>query len=199
MLFTVGTTFTSAHSASRDIAIPSASETREGVNFHAFSRPMQIDKHTTFSDSFTIGNTWAGHEGAGITSLATLSLDHTFTGAGSLNFTYDLALQPGTFYDSTGKHRLSATYTVSKSKKITVSIFGSTYLDSPDSSILGDISYRLDKQWRLMGAATLERFNDLSYTDFEMRVGRQIGARELQLTYSTYLKRISLDFTATRF
>ncbi len=199
MLYTVGTTFLSAHSQSLDPNIPGASETREGINFHTFSRPIQLDKHTTFTNSFTLGNTWAGHEGSGVTSLATLALDHSINRGGSLNVTYDLVIQPGTFYDTSGRHRISASYTYSRGKRMSLTVFGSGYLDSTNASLLADLTYRLDSHWRVLGSATLERFSDLSYKDFEMTLGRRIGTRELQLTYSTYLRRISFDFTATRF
>ena len=199
MLYTVGTTFLSAHDQSLDTTVQTASETREGVNVHIFSRPILVDKHTTFTDSVTVGNTWAGHEGAGLTSLATLALDRTLGGGGSMNLTYDLVYQPNTFIDSSGRHRVSASYTYNKSKKLSITVFGSGYLDTADDSLLADITYRLDARWRLIGQATLEKESGLSYTDYEMTIGRRFGARELQLTYSTYLKRISVDFTATRF
>jgi Bacterial Ig-like domain (group 1) len=200
MLYTVGTTFLSAHSQSANVAlVPTGSETREGLNFHAFSRPIPVDKHTQFTSSFTVGNTWAGHEGSGVTSQATLALDHSFNKAGNLNFSYDLMVQPGSFYDSQGKHRLSTSYNFSQSKNFSLSVFGSAYVDTSDRSLLADMTYKLDKNWRLMGAATLQKYNDLSYTDFEVMIGRRLGAREMQLAYSTYLKRISVDYTATRF
>ena len=199
LLYTIGTTFLSAHDQSLDSDIQSASETREGINLHVFSRPLQLNKTTTFTDSITVGNTWAGHEGEGLTSLATLALDHQLRGGGTVNLTYDLVYQPASFIDTTGRHRLSASYTYNKSKKLSITIFGSAYLDYNDSSLLADITYRVNGRWRLIGQATLESDDGLTYTDYELTLGRRIGARELQLTYSTFLKRISLDFTATRF
>jgi hypothetical protein len=199
LLYTVGTTFLSAHSQSLDTDIQQASETREGVNLHVFSKPFQVDKQTTFTESVTVGNTWAGHEGEGVTSLATLALDRKLTGGGTLDLTYDLVYQPSSFIDTTGRHRLSASYTYSKSKKLSITVFGSGYLDYHDSSLLADVTYRLDSRWRLLGQATLESDDGLTYTDYELTVGRRFGAREVQFTYSTFLKRISLDFTATRF
>ena len=195
----MGTTFLSAHSASRDTSIPTASQTREGFKFHAFSRPIVIDKQTSLNESVTLGNTWAGHEGAGFTSMATLGVDHSFKRAGSLNLTYDLVVQPDTFIGSGGEHRFSASYSYNQLKKITFTVFGSAYADSANSSMLADLAYRLNPQWRIISAATLERYNNLTYTDYELTLGRRIGARELELTYSTYLKRLSLDYTATRF
>ena len=78
-------------------------------------------------------------------------------------------------------------------------IFGTAYLDSTDSSIFGDLIYKLDDRWRVLGGLTWQRFSTDSYRDLQVTLGRRIGARELQLTYSTFLHKVSLDFTATRF
>jgi hypothetical protein len=108
-------------------------------------------------------------------------------------------VQPEAFYETTGMHRISVTYNVGGTKRFSMQLFGSAYLDAQNNSLLADLSYRLSSQWRILGLVTVERYGDLSYTDFELTVGRRIGARELQLTYSTYLKRFSIDFMATRF
>jgi hypothetical protein len=199
MLYTVGTTFLSAHDQTNDVDIQQASETREGLNIHVFSRPLQVGKQTTFTDSFTLGNTWAGHEGEGVVALATLALDRRLSNGATFNLTYDLNYQPSTFIDTFGRNRLSASYIYNKSKKLTLTVFASGYLDYNDSSLLADIAYRINNRWRILGQATLESDDGLTYTDYELTIGHRFGARELQLTYSTYLKRISLDFTATRF
>lgn len=200
MVYTVGATFDTTHNQSADqTVIPNLTQTQYGLNFHAFSKPIAIDPRTSFTDSFTLGNTWAGSYGEGFTGLATLQLNRSLPGGGAFNLTYDLLIQPEALYDETGRHRISAAYNISKIKRLTLQFFGSIYLDAPNSSILGDMTYRLSSLWRIMGLATVERYGALSYTDFELTVGRRIGARELQFTYSTYLKRFSVNFTATSF
>ena len=42
----------------------------------------------------------------------------------------------------------------------------------------------------------MQRFGEDSFRDLQFTIGRRIGARELQLTYSTYNHRISFDMTA---
>ena len=79
------------------------------------------------------------------------------------------------------------------------SFFGSAFLDAPDASFLADVSYRIDNDWRVLSAVTLQRFSSQKFQDIQLTIGRRIGARELQLTYSTFNKRVSLDLTATRF
>ncbi|HEV2472274.1 MAG TPA: hypothetical protein VGS41_06390, partial [Chthonomonadales bacterium] len=171
----------------------------EGVTMRAFTQPLPLDKRTTLTNSFTIGNTWNSVGTSGPVALATLSLDHTFPGGGALTASYDFVHQPIDLFNVGGQHRLSLTYSLAASKKVQVSFFSSSFLDAPQSSVLGDVAYVLNKNWRVLFSATLQRFNQESFNDLELTLGRRIGARELQLTYSTYRNRISLDFTTTRF
>ena len=134
-----------------------------------------------------------------MSTLASLALDHTIPGGGNINLSYDFVTRPASQLVSNGKHRISLTYGLSAGKRFEATFFGSAFLDQSDASFLADVSYKLDRNWRLIAGATLQQFAGESYRDLEFTVGHRIGARELQLTYSTLLKRISLDFTATRF
>src|SRR5262249_43017507 len=145
--YTIGTTYASGSTVSRDTAIPSFAETTEGVNLRAFTRPIRVDSRTTFTNSYTVGHVWSNRGATGLTGLATLSLDRTLPGGGSVNLTYDFVTQPGSILTSSGKHRLSASYLFSGRKRFQATIFGSAYLDAPDASILADLSYRLDSHW----------------------------------------------------
>jgi hypothetical protein len=197
--YTIGTTYATGSTISKEKAIPSFSETTEQVNLRAFTRPIKLDSRTTFTNSYTVGHIWSNRGATGLTALATLGLDHTLPGGGVLNLTYDYVTQPGSILTSSGKHRVSATYNFASRKRFQAAIFGSAYLDAPDASILADFSYRLDSHWRFLASATLQKFNNQSFNDLEFTIGRRIGAREFQLTYSTFNKRISFDLTATRF
>ncbi len=199
-LYTLGTNISTGSSTSKDALVGNTSETTEDVIFRAFTRPIPIDKRTTLTNSFSLGNVWSsGTALSGASSLATLALDHTFAHGGAVNLTYDYVAQPGGLYISSGKHRLSVNYNVATNRKIEVVLFGSTFLDSSDSSVLADLSYRLDKQWRLLTGVTLQKYGGESYRDVQFTLGRRIGTRELQFTYSTLNRRLSLDLTATRF
>lgn len=197
--FTMGTTLTTTNTQSHDTTISAYEEATEGVNLRAFTRPLILDKRTTLVNSLTVGQQWSdkGHNGA--TTQATIAMDRTLQGGGSLNLTYDYLTQPTGALVSDGKHRLSGTYALLLRKRFQVRISGSTYLDVPDSGVLADLSYKIDNHWRFLGSATLQRFGATSYQDLEFTLGNRIGARELQLTYSTFTHRISFDLTATRF
>ncbi len=197
--YSIGTNYTTGQTRTNLAGIANYNQTTENATMRIFSRPILLDKRTTFNNSFTFGHIWSDTGGTGLTTLATLSLDHTLAGGGGLNLTYDFVNQPRSIFNANGRHRLSATFSTQGNKRFQAFIFGSAYIDAPEASILGDISYRLDSRWRLIGAATLQRFENQSYNDIEFIVGRRIGARELQLAYSTLTKRFSFDFTATRF
>jgi hypothetical protein len=198
-LYTLGSTMSVVNSRSSDPEFGSYNERTNNVTLRAFSRPMRIDTRTTLTNSFTVGNQWTSLGRNGFTALATLALDHTFSGGGTVGLTYDLVQQPAGQFVASGNHRIGLTYNLFNTKKMQASFFGSAYVDSPDASFLADFIYRLDDNWRLMSAITLQRFAQQSFQDLQFTIGRRIGARELQLTYSTFNRRISIDLTATRF
>jgi hypothetical protein len=197
--YTFGTNYTTGQTRTGLSDVKNYNQTSENATMRIFSKPVLLDKRTTFSNSFTFGHTWSDTGGTGLSALATLTLDHTLPGGGAINLTYDYVNQPRSVFSANGRQRLSATFTTQSNKRFQAFAFGSAYLDAPEASILADVSYKLDSRWRLIGAITLQRFEDQSYNDIEFIIGRRIGARELQLAYSTQTKRISFDFTATRF
>ncbi|HLK57058.1 MAG TPA: Ig-like domain-containing protein [Chthonomonadaceae bacterium] len=199
LMWTVGTNVNNTVSHSETLLNGLGSQTYQSVTFRTFTRPIAIDQHTTLSNSMSLGQVWGGSNGSGGSALLTTSLDRTLKGGGSLNLTYDYVSQPTGLFLSSGKHRLSGAFNYMGIKRLQMSVIGSTLLDANESSLLADVAYRLDSHWRLLGSATLDRADGQSYTDFEFTVGRRIGAREFQLTYSTLLRRISFDMTATRF
>jgi hypothetical protein len=201
LMYTLGGTFSAQAYNYSDPTVGAQTGVSSGVNIRTFTRPLTLNTRTTLTNSFTLGQQWNSYGGTGLAALATLSLDNTLPHAmGAFNLTYDFVNRPpGSLTSSSGKHRLSLTYTVATKKRFQVTLFGSAFLDSQDSSLLGDMVYRLDKNWRLLGTVTMQRFDGDTYNDIEFTLGRRIGTREVQLTYSTSLHRISIDFTATRF
>lgn len=199
LLYTLGTNISSARATSTDAEFGALSETTQATTFRAFSRPTRLDDRTNLTGSFSFGQIWSDSGRNGLTALATLALDHTVPGGGTLSLTYDLVKQPRGQFISEGSHRLGLTYSVVKNRRFELSLFGSAYLDAPDASFFADATYVLDRNWRFMTSAALQSFQGQSFQDIQFTLGRRIGARELQLTYSTFFKRISLDLTATRF
>lgn len=197
--YTFGANYIGGAIHSTDPTVGSLSETTESLTFKAAARPRLLDKRTTFSNSFTIGHIWSNQGRNGLSTLASFSLDRTISGGSSLNLAYDYVDQPGGLLVASGKHRVGLTYSASAGKRFSMLIYGSGYLDTNESSLLGDVTYRLNNYWRLITSATLQKYQGQSYNDIEFTIGRRIGARELQFTYSTLYQRVSLDLTATRF
>ena len=198
MLYTFGTNLTNG-SATLSSGGNSYSESTQNINLRAFSKPIPLDKRWTLSHSYTFGQTFTNYGESGITTAASFSLDHVMQKGGTFNFTYDFLNAPASNFGVVGHHRIGVNYNISSSKRTQISIFGSAFADTPQSSILLDMVYRFNGDWRTIVTGTFQKFDGQSFNDLQLTLGRRIGARELQLTYSTFLKRISLDLTATRF
>ena len=197
--YVVSTSYADSRLTGHDPLSTPFHDTSEQASLRAYTRPLRIDKRTTLINSFTTGYLWDGSANTGIMGLATLSLDHTLSGGGGINLTYDFVTRPERVIDTGGKHRMSLTYNVTNNKHFQLSLFGTTYLDAQNASFLADAAYRLNKDWRLLTSATLQTYAGQNYSDLEFTVGRRIGAREVQLTYSTFNHRLSFDLTATKF
>ncbi|MDE2125692.1 MAG: hypothetical protein KGJ62_03800 [Armatimonadetes bacterium] len=198
LLYTLGTTFSDGHVLA-GTGVQSFGETSEGVNLRVFSHPLLLGSRTSLNDSFSVGQSFGSGGTSGFTGLATLGLDQTFKGGGTMTLTYDFVTQPSGLFNTDGHHRVGATYNFATGKRVQALLVASTYLDAADSSVLGDFIYRIDPNYRLLFSATMQRFEGETYNDVEFTFGRRIGARELELTYSTFLKRVSVNFTATSF
>ena len=59
------------------MGVTNYNETTENATMRIFSRPIPLDKRTTFNNSFTFGHTWSDTGGTGPTALATLALSNT--------------------------------------------------------------------------------------------------------------------------
>ena len=195
--YVLGTRFSSGYSRMAGSLIPVNNASSEELTFRTFTRPFILDKRTTLISSLTLGHVWSSSQFTGNTGLATVSLDRTLSRGDSINLTYDYMSSPTTVLDLGGKNRISLTYQLNPSKRLQVSMFGSSFLDGPSASFLADAAYRINNDWRLMMSTTLQNDAYGSYKDVEFTIGRRVGARELQLTYSTYSKRIYFDFTST--
>ncbi|CCW36405.1 organic solvent tolerance protein OstA [Chthonomonas calidirosea] len=196
--YVFGTRYSSNYFRSSGSLASLSNASSEEITWRTFpAMPMLLDRRTTLNVSFTLGHMWTTNHLTGFTSQISLGLDRTLPNGGDINFGYDFLSTPNPAYNEDGKHRVSITYQVGRSKHFALGLSGTAFLDSPSASFLADAVYRLDSRWRLLASATLQHGNFLNYQDFELTIGRRIGARELQLTYSTYTKRIYIDLTST--
>lgn len=196
MMYVFGTDFSSGRTDSTGLATSDSTQT---LTARAFTRPILLDRRTTLNNSFTVGQLWSSGGSSGMIGLASLSLDHTAPGGHVMTMTYDFVMRPNTSSETFGNHRVGVSYSLTSKKRFQATLFGSTFLDAKASSLFADAVYRLDGRWRILTSVTLQTFGSDSYNDIQFTIGRRVGARELQLTYSTYNKRLSFDMTATRF
>ncbi len=174
-------------------------ESTNNLRFRAFSRPMNLSKTVSLSQSYSVGQTFTTLGNSGLSETATLSMDYNAPKGGALGLSYDYIKQPTGPFTATGNHRLGINYNLSATKRLQVSLFGSTYLDTTEGTTLIDLVYKLSPDWRVFLGGTFQSFQGQSFDDLQLTLGRRLGAREIQLTYSTFLKRLSIDLTATRF
>jgi hypothetical protein len=218
--FTVGTHFTSEHDANptttttttstltttqqavqQGIPLPlstAISETSQDATIRAFTHQLHLDLRTTMSASFTFGHVWSKADASGQEGIGELALNRSMGGGATLGLNYSYRSEPTGLTGAEGKHLVSLNYGVAISKRLQFTLYGSSYLDIVSTSLLSDLAYRINTDWRLLTATTFQTYSGVNYTDLELTLGRRIGSRELQLTYSTYLHRISFDLTATR-
>ena len=199
LMYTLGTTLTNSRIRSQDALVGAYNTNTEQVTLRTFTRPRQLDARTTLSNSFSVGQLWQSNGGNGLATAASVSLDRQMPGGATLGLNYDFLNQPAATDVPTGHHRLGLSYNFNRGKRFDASIFGSVYADAPDATLYADMSYRVTKDWRLLFSGTYSNYSSGTFHDLQFTLGRRIGARELQLNYSTYNRRISFDLTATRF
>jgi hypothetical protein len=214
LYFTLGTRFTTEHYSTGSANLtaqqqaiqqglplpltPAISETSQEATMRTFIRPIMLDPRTTFTGSLTLGQVWSKANATGSEGIGELALTRTYKSGATMGLNYSYRSLPGGLTGPTGKHLVSLNYNVSVAKRLQVTLYGSSYLDYNNTSMLADMAYRINNNWRLLSAATFQTYSGQNYKDLEFTLGRRIGARELELTYSTYLHRFSVDLTATR-
>lgn len=169
----------------------------EGIQTRFFSKPLSLDKSTTITNYLTVGHLWSNQGNSGNTMIASLAANKTFKGA-NLQLTYDYTKQP-LFVAEGGNHRVTANFLASAGTKWNVYLLGSTLLDGPNSSMLGELNYMFAPRWRMLFSATAQKFSTGNYQDFELGLGRNIGGREVVLSYGTFTHRWYFDLQASRF
>ncbi|MBC7529544.1 MAG: hypothetical protein H7308_18610 [Chthonomonadaceae bacterium] len=199
LMYTLGSTLTTSNIRSQDAIIGTRNQNTEQLTLRTYARPRQLDPRTTLSNSFTVGQVWQSRGQSGIASTASVTLDRLINGGGTLGLSYDFVNQPSGDFVPIGHHRFGMSYNVNKGRRFDATVFGSLYADSTDATLYADMSYRLTKDWRFLFSGTYSNYDTGSFRDLQFTIGRRIGARELQFTYSTFNKRISFDLTATRF
>ena len=95
-----------------------------------------------------------------------------------------------------GEHRLSAQAFYNKGN-LNITMFGARSLDLERSSLFGDLSYRVSKQWRLTSSYTYDNYITETFLDYTFGFGYRLGWREVGLIWSAQTQRIGLQLLGT--
>ncbi len=170
----------------------------QGIQARFFSTAFRVDKNTTLTNYITVGQLWTNRGHSGTSALASVTAIHSLRGGGNLQLTYDFTRQP-TVFTAGGSHRLTMSFYASRGSKWYLSLYGNTFLDAPNSSLIADFRYSVVPRWYLSFGATVQRFSSADYRDFTFGITRSIGGRDVTLSYSTLSHRIFFDIDASRF
>ncbi len=167
-----------------------------GVQARVFTPSLRLDPRTSLSNALTVGHTWSSRTASGTSMMASLTAMRSLDGNSSVQVGYDYVHQPVSL--SEGDHRISLSLSANE-ERWGVYLYNTAVLDAEAISIVGDVHYVLAPRWRLAVSASSHRYSVGSYTDFILALGRNVGGRDIVLSYSTLNHRIMLDLEATRF
>ncbi len=193
--YSIGANATKAHSQTLDIVQNTATE---GIQARLYSTPLKLDKKTTLTNYFSMGNMWTNQGRNGAQVMSTLTASRTLAQGASMQLTYDFAHQP-LYTLGQGSHKLSMNMVMSKGNRFSAFILGSTMLDVQNTNFVTDTSYSFLPRWKLNIATTLQKFAGASYRDLAFGIARTVFGRDLTFSYSTYNHRFFFDVEASRF
>jgi len=192
-LYALGANASTTRLASGDIKSYSLSE---GIHARLFTPSVRLDRSTTLSNAVSVGHQWNNHGTGGAVVYATVSAMRSLGGNRTLQVGYDFVHQPVSVTE--GDHRLSLSLGASDAR-LGVYLYNTLMLDTGAMSLIGDVQLSLAPRWRLGVSASAQRYLSGSYTDVIVGLARNIGGRDVVLSYSTFNHRIMLDLEATRF
>jgi hypothetical protein len=171
----------------------------EDLHMRFMSNQFRLDRQTSLSNSFSVGNVWAngGTVAGGASLLATLSANRQLFKSSSIQLTYDYSRLPSEY--TGGSHRLSANLTASAGTKWSLYLYNTMMLDAQSSSTTADFNYTFASRWRVTMSGTMQSFSGSQYRDYDIGIARTLLGKDLLISYSTYNHRVFFDLEASRF
>ena len=169
----------------------------EGARLRTQSLPLVLDSNTTLVASFTSSYLVGNNELHGIQYLGTASFSHKISSSSSAIFTYNFT-RDGFNERAVGEHQVTSQFFVNRGNT-NFSILGSKSLDIQRDTVFGDLSYRLNKLWRLRSSYTLDNYLNTTYRDYSFSFGYKLGWREVGLIWTQRTQRIGLQILGATF
>ena len=170
----------------------------QGVQARFTSKQVKLDKFTSLSNYFTIGNTWANQGRGGANVISSVTATRTLGRSASFQMTYDYAKQPYYLVGS-GSHRVSTNLLLNGGSRWNFYMLSSTVLDAKNTSLIGDLTYQVLPRWKFSFNSTMQQFASSSYRDYSIGIARTVLGRDVVLAYSTFNHRFFFDLEAGRF
>lgn len=168
----------------------------EGLRARLFTPSIRLDNATTLTNAISVGHLWNNSGSSGMSVIASVSGMRSLGGNRLVQMGYDYVHQPTPSYE--GDHRLSLSVGASEAR-FGAYLYNTVMLDTGALSLIGDLQFTVAPRWRLGLSASVQRYESGSYSDMVVGVARNIGGRDIVLSYSTFNHRIMLDMEATRF
>lgn len=161
---------------------------------NVYSKPFQLSKDLSLRTSFSLGYRWGSAQTSGLSTTAAAMVNWRLSSFSRLQLNYQFADRATAYTSSTsGKQNLSANLRLSDGKKWGATLLMTKGLDYSSTNLLTDLSYYLDKNWRLGMRSTWNRFGDDEYSDVEYALGRRFGSRELMAVWSKSKHKVMLE------
>ncbi|MCX6358210.1 MAG: hypothetical protein NT029_00230 [Armatimonadetes bacterium] len=174
-----------------------SSSTSRGLQARFYSRPWQLDRLTSVTNSVALGHQWTSAGRSGASTVGSLIGTRALGGGASLQMTYDYS-QQGVGTSSGGSHRTSASLNA-YTPRSSLSLLGTYTLDAAESGLVASADYQFVRRWRLYTNATVQRFAAANYSDVEFGISRSLGGRDVMLSFSTFEHRVMLDLVTSRY
>lgn len=195
------------------------------VNTNLVTSPIPLTKNLKLRSSLALGYQWQNstddrNDMEGLSTIGSSVLDWKISQNNNMQLSYRYIQRPvftkrfvdGQIVDSRpATQSVSASWRFGKPSKWMVTMYGVKGLDFPNMSLFGDVSYRLDSQWRLGLRMTANKYRtrifedgdfvekDRSYDDLELILGKQMGAQEISLVWSKSQGRVLLELGSGSF
>ena len=173
---------------------------------NVYSAPWHLANSLSLRTSAGFGYVWGAPQIQGLSTQGTAVLDWKLAKYSSFQLNYRFSDRPNLYYTRTSasvinpipvfetrRQTLSALLRLGDGGKWRASVYAIKGLDYSSLNLLGDLSYRLNRDWRLGFRSYYNDFGTLSYNDLEVELGHMVGDRELIAVWSQSQKKIMFE------
>jgi len=167
-----------------------------GVRLRGQFDTFQLDKATSLSTNFSVGQQWGTSDGIAIYGAAGLSRAMPW---GSVNLNYDYSGDNTLSTALSGGRQRMSLETNYQRGRTDLSLLASRSLDANWSSLYGDLSYRVSGLFRFSTGYSVDQYLSDHSLDYNVMFSYRIGVREVGLVWSRSTHRLGFEILGARF